>query len=933
MRRREPFPWLRSIAHDKVAVWLVIAGLMGGLASGAVEIFETNSEGVVATAHVAEIAAALVNGTITSRVEHIEGMVHVFESSDGNVQTLVEAAASEWTHTSFRGLEYFGPDGRTTSMCSSCPGLTADLDGQVLEIAARTEPGGGAVLSYDEASDFVVMAVPVGTRDDAGVVVGAFTLAGTSFAGSAAELLPSDAVVGVSPSVPDVVPTDRRAQASRVISVDGLRLLVTVTVADRSLLNSRAIPIALVVTLCGLLIAGAAHELSERRRVAGELESAKAVWDVPVGVFVSSTDGHLVSANDTYLTMFGYESHASAVGFDEISLWPTPEHRTRLLEQLRRFGHVDGLETTLVRLDGSEFPARVWVRMVSDSGELRGAVEDVTEERMAREAVERSRDEFRALFESSPTATQIQDLTVEARVLQELKSSGVDVGTYFAERADEAADLIGSEVIVGSNPAMVRLLGAANDEELNGGLLDRTALVLLPGSASAWLEAFAASPNRGTCRLPMGLLGREAIFQLNWAIPTINGSLDFSRVIVTFTDITEIEAERARYEALFESSPVAMRLLDLTPTLEWLWSLKDRGVNDIVRHLSAHPHLALEGLGRSIVTAANPAAAALFQMDRGRLLGALSGQPSLVAMSSEAAVDAVRALVDGVAEYGLIEELHRPDGTIRHLQVRLIAPELGGRMDFERVVEAFVDITEVEEARRRAEELAKLKSRLIASVSHELRTPLTAVVGFSGVLESDLPALPDEVAEMVGLIASTSRQMGGIVEDLLTAARVDLGEVEIAPSVLKLGEEARATLPTVDVGGREVTFVMDDSEAWADRGRVRQIVRNLMTNAVRYGKGPIRVHAFYRRGDAVLRVSDRGAGVPAEVESDLFEPYRTFGKAAGHTESVGLGLSLSRHLARRMGGDLVYLRDAGETVFELMLPAWEPERAFSSAGT
>lgn len=179
----------------------------------------------------------------------------------------------------------------------------------------------------------------------------------------------------------------------------------------------------------------------------------------------------------------------------------------------------------------------------------------------------------------------------------------------------------------------------------------------------------------------------------------------------------------------------------------------------------------------------------------------------------------------------------------------------------------------------------------------------------------------DEVEEMVGMIASTGRQMTGIVEDLLASARVELGQLRVDSAEVLVAVEARAALQAVDLGGREVSVVGGEVLAWADGGRVRQIVRNLVSNAVRHGAGLIRIEVFSRGGEAVLWVSDQGAGVPADQVPQMFGAYWVGRGAGGHAESVGLGLNLSRNLARLMGGDLVYRRIKEETVLELSLPS------------
>jgi signal transduction histidine kinase len=915
--------WLRGVLTDRVTVWLLVVALAGGVAAGVLEATESNREVVAATAFHAEVAAAAIEGDLEARVDHIDGMVQTFEASGSGLETLVAAGAQGGVHSTFFAFEYVAPDGRRTALCTTCLGVPDSVWSRVVE---SSTPG----LSYDERSDAVIVEAPLGGPVE-GSVVGLFSVASAVAGDETLRSLPATARVSTSPFVGDPIGEDRPSRAARLIDVSGLKLVVTVDESVASPLASRAIPIGLVVTLGGLFVAIGVHEMLERRKASAALREARAVWDVPVGVFVSTVDGRLVSANGPYLDMFGHESLEGARGFDERGLWPSPSDRCRLIEQLRRDGDVDGLETTLVRLDGTRFPARVWVRMVSETGELRGAVEDTTRERAAHRALEKSRDQFRALFESSPTPTQIQDLRPEVEALDVLLASGVgDLPEYFFAHPQEALRVTGSEIIVGSNPAMVQLLGAASAAELDGPVSGRSALAQTPEAAIEWLRRFTASREGGTCRMPMLLLGRPAVLRLNWAVPAVGGNLDYSRVVVTFTDITSIEMERERFEALFEFSPVALQLLDVSRLARWIAQLRAEGVGDIASYFSERPDEGTVGLGLVAVTAANPAAAALYGVDREALLGPVSGKRTLGASSGEVVAGIMAALAAGASEHGFSTDLVRDDGTTRHVQLRLIVPSASGHPDYRRVVVAFVDVTDIEQARRRAEELAELKSRLIASVSHELRTPLTAVVGFSDLL--DRADLSSEAAEMASLIAATSRQMGGIVEDLLTAARADLGDLAIAPGPVRLITEAKAALPTVDNAGREISLTGEDAIAWADRGRVRQIVRNLVTNAVRYGAGPIRVRAYREDSHAVLRVSDRGSGVPDGAEEHLFEPYWTSGTAAGHTESVGLGLNLSRELARRMGGDLVYRRVGVETIFELVLPAAPARHATHVAG-
>lgn len=118
----------------------------------------------------------------------------------------------------------------------------------------------------------------------------------------------------------------------------------------------------------------------------------------------------------------------------------------------------------------------------------------------------------------------------------------------------------------------------------------------------------------------------------------------------------------------------------------------------------------------------------------------------------------------------------------------------------------------------------------------------------------------------------------------------------------------------------------------ADPLRVRQIVRNLLTNAARYGGGRVRVVLETGPGHGALTVLDDGDGVPSDQAEMIFESYGRAHNAAGQPGSVGLGLSVSRNLARNMGGDLSYSRRDGWTGFELTLPLQHsPARAVAGS--
>jgi signal transduction histidine kinase len=230
---------------------------------------------------------------------------------------------------------------------------------------------------------------------------------------------------------------------------------------------------------------------------------------------------------------------------------------------------------------------------------------------------------------------------------------------------------------------------------------------------------------------------------------------------------------------------------------------------------------------------------------------------------------------------------------------------------------------ERESAREGLEELAEAKDRFIATVSHELRTPLAAVVGFSGELADSLDGYSrEEIAEMVVLISSQSQEVAHLVDDLLTAERAASGNLTISPRSIDLLDECRSIVESLGVD-LDVAIVGDPSTAWADTLRTRQIVRNLLTNAHRYGGERVRVEVSSQRNVASLVVSDDGPGVKGIDAEHIFDPYYRSQTSDARPDSVGLGLAVARQLARMMGGDLVYRRRGGWTRFELSLPMTE----------
>jgi signal transduction histidine kinase len=227
-----------------------------------------------------------------------------------------------------------------------------------------------------------------------------------------------------------------------------------------------------------------------------------------------------------------------------------------------------------------------------------------------------------------------------------------------------------------------------------------------------------------------------------------------------------------------------------------------------------------------------------------------------------------------------------------------------------------------EAARKSLEDLVRSKDAFLASVSHELRTPLTAVVGFGQVLrDAEHTLSPDERSELLQTLVNQGTDLTNIVNDLLVAARADIGKLDVAVVPVNLRAQTAQVLEAFDsdqVAGIELAG--HSVRASGDPDRIRQIVRNLISNAIRYGGDAIRVKVSYEEGIARVAVFDNGPAIPEEDRERIFRPYQRAHNAPGVTGSLGLGLAISRQLARLMGGDLAYRHIDGESVFELTLP-------------
>lgn len=221
-------------------------------------------------------------------------------------------------------------------------------------------------------------------------------------------------------------------------------------------------------------------------------------------------------------------------------------------------------------------------------------------------------------------------------------------------------------------------------------------------------------------------------------------------------------------------------------------------------------------------------------------------------------------------------------------------------------------------------EVSLAREEFIASASHELRTPLTSITGLAMLLEED-PVIQESEGslELLELIVSESLDLARMVDDLLTSARLDVGALSYSFEDVEMASELREMVDSMRRVGMTIELDSEPAHVRADRVRLRQVLRNLLSNASRYGGDSVRISAKKEGRTYVCSVIDNGEGVPEPVAKRLFEKFAHKGSDTAAPGSVGLGLSIVHALAQGLGGSVRYERIDGETHFIVRLPLSE----------
>ena len=526
-------------------------------------------------------------------------------------------------------------------------------------------------------------------------------------------------------------------------------------------------------------------------------------------------------------------------------------------------------------------------------------------------AEERRRvDEHRALLDTMSDLSSDLELP---RVLQAVLNRAVTLlgvtGGEVAIYEEQTQQLVvAASQNIGKDSTGTRLA-------LNEGAMGHVAVTRQPLIIPSYTEWLGRSPKyadvtvRSVMAAPL-LIGRRLV----GAIATIHSDPnrvfgpDDLRLLTMFAPQAAIAIENARlyasaqrqkqyFEELVRNSPVAIVTLD-------------RGLD---------------------IVSCNPAFEKLFGYAPADSIG--KNLDDLVA------TEATRSEAEQYSQAALTQPVHgigrrrRKDGTLVDVEV-LAVPVI---VDGERValMALYHDITELLAARREAEDASKAKSQFLASMSHELRTPLNAIIGYSEMVQEEVEELgAQSLAADVSRIRTAGRHLLALINDILDLSKIEAGKMELHLETFDLAtlvEEIVATVqPLIEKNTNHLELQCPPriGSMHADLTKVRQMVLNLLSNAAKFtDHGTITLivdRESLPSGDAILlAVRDSGIGMtPAQMDR-LFEAFSQADAAtAAKYGGTGLGLTITKHFAQMMGGDVTVDSRPGEgSTFTVRLPA------------
>jgi len=241
---------------------------------------------------------------------------------------------------------------------------------------------------------------------------------------------------------------------------------------------------------------------------------------------------------------------------------------------------------------------------------------------------------------------------------------------------------------------------------------------------------------------------------------------------------------------------------------------------------------------------------------------------------------------------------------------------------------------EVEASREAAEEANRIKSQFLANMSHELRTPLNAILNFTGfIADGVLGPINEEQRDILQKVIGSSQHLLSLINDILDLTKIEVGMMDLFLEEVDMNAALNASIATAKglVKDTDIELRVNVEENLphiiGDKRRIRQILLNLISNAVKFTPaGTVTITAQQADGAIYLAVSDTGIGIPAAQQEIIFETFRQAKHDLPETPGTGLGLPIAKHFVEAHGGRLWLDSEVGVgSTFHVLLPIRAPE--------
>ena len=652
----------------------------------------------------------------------------------------------------------------------------------------------------------------------------------------------------------------------------------------RTILTGTLLSISLLV-LCFRLLQ---QELSERKKAQEALAKSEKWFSTTLGsigdaVIATDMNGAVTFMNSVAQSLTGW-SHAEATGKSMDLVFDIVNKETRRpvenpVKKVFREGKVVGLadHTLLLSRGGKEFDIEDSAApILTDAGERFGVVlvfRDITERKWAEETLRQTQERYHLLFDSIPHPVWVYDLKTLA--------------------------------ILDVNQSAVRNYGYSREEFLSLTLKD----IRPPEDVPALLEsASTASPDTESNSVWIHRKKDGALIDVEiTSHPLIYGGGDARLVIAT--DITT----RKKAEEALRQSEERFRLL--------------------VSEVADYAILMLDPEGR--IASWNAGAERI----KGYRSEEIIGQHFSRFYPTEDVEQGKPAFELKIAgERGRFEDEGwrvRKDGSQFWANVVITALRDGtGRLrGFGKVTRDITERKRTEElmlqAKEEAERTSKFKDQFLSTMSHELRTPLNAVLGFSDLLADErYGSLNDRQQRYVGHIHTGGKHLLKLISDILDLSKIEAGRMELSREHVSVtqafAEVTSALYPLAEKKSQELLQQAEsDLQVHADAMRFKQVLTNLVGNAIKFTPESGRIELVARHmGDQVrIEVRDNGSGIAPEEQQRIFEAFYRLGQSGNATEGTGLGLAITARLVELHGSKLEIESKPGDgTCFYFSLP-------------